>query len=142
MITQGQIDALRGEYDHCFACGTANPIGLHLAGFRIEGDEVVTDWTPGAQFRGFEATLHGGIVATALDEILAWAAIYFEGVLAVTVKLDLKYRAPAPPDTDFTLAGRVVDRSGSRLRLSGELRGDAGVHATASGVYLVRHAVT
>jgi acyl-coenzyme A thioesterase PaaI-like protein len=138
MITQDQIDALRGDYDHCFACGSANPIGLHLGGFRVDGDSVVAEWAPGPQFRGFESTLHGGIIATALDEILAWAGIYFEGVLAVTVKLDLKYQAPAPPDVEFTLRGRVDSRSGSRLRSSGELESAAGLHATATGLYLVR----
>ncbi|MDH3731120.1 MAG: hypothetical protein OES13_08365, partial [Acidimicrobiia bacterium] len=89
MITPSQIAALRRDYDHCFACGQANPIGLGLDGFRVVDDEVVVDWTPRPEYRGFDATLHGGIVATALDEVLAWAAIYFEGVLAVTATLDL-----------------------------------------------------
>ena len=141
MISPTQIAALRQEYDHCFACGQANPIGLGLDGFRVVQDEVVVDWTPRPEYRGFDATLHGGIVATALDEVLAWAAIFFEGVLAVTATLELRYRAPSPPDTTFVLAGRVEDRSGSRLRLSGQLRSEAGVHAEASGIYLVRQEV-
>lgn len=141
MITPAQIAALRGEYDECFACGAANPIGLHLDGFRVVADEVVVDWMPRPEYRGFEAILHGGIVATALDEIMAWAAIYFEGVLAVTATLDLRYRAAAPPGAAFTVAGRVDERRGSRLRLSGELRGPDGVTAEASGLYLARRDV-
>jgi acyl-coenzyme A thioesterase PaaI-like protein len=141
MITPEEIAALRGDYEECFACGGANPIGLHLDGFRVVADEVVVDWTPRPEYRGFESTLHGGIVATALDETMAWAAIYFEQVLAVTVTLDLRYRAPAPPGTTFTVAGKVDGRSGSRLRLSAELRGPAGIHAEAAGRYLVRREV-
>lgn len=141
MITPETIEALRGDYAECFACGAANPIGLHLDGFRVVGDEVVVDWEPRPEFRGFEATLHGGVVATALDEIMAWAAIFFEGVLAVTATLDLRFRAPAPPGTAFTIAGRVDDRSGSRLRMSGELRRATGIYAEATGLYLVRREV-
>jgi len=142
MISREQIDALRADYDHCFACGASNPIGLHLDGFQVSGDEVIVDWVPRDEFRGFESVLHGGIIATALDEILAWAGIYFEGVLAVTATLDLKYRVPVPPEMAYTLAGRVDDRSGNRLRMSGELRSDRGTHAAASGLYLVRNQVT
>lgn len=142
MITESQIAALRGEYDLCFACGEANPMGLGLSGFRVVDDEVVVNWTPRPEYQGFEATLHGGIVATALDEVLAWTAIYFAGALAVTATLDLRYRAPAPPDGAFTLAGRLDSRSGRRLRMSGQLRSGSGVHAEASGLYLVRHQVT
>jgi acyl-coenzyme A thioesterase PaaI-like protein len=141
MITPEEIAALRSEYSGCFACGAANPVGLHLDGFRVVGGEVVVDWSPQPEYRGFESTLHGGIVATALDEIMAWAAIYFESVLAVTATLDLRYRAPVPPGTAFTVAGRVDDRSGSRLRLSSELRSPDGVKAEATGLYLVRRDV-
>ena len=125
-ITPEQIAELRGDYDHCFACGSANPIGLHLDGFQVvEGvdrDEVQAEWTPRLEYRGFATALHGGIVATALDEICAWSGIFFEGVLSVTANLEIKYRRPAEPGGSFTLAGWVVDRSGSRMRLAGELR--------------------
>ena len=142
MITPREIEELRGAYEGCFACGSANPIGLHLDGFRVEGDEVVADWSPRPEYRGFESVLHGGIVAVALDEICAWAAIFFEGTMAVTASLDIKYRAPAAPDAEYLLAGRVVDRSGSRLRLSGEVRDRAGAPvASAKGVYIAREQV-
>ena len=140
-ITPDQIEALRGDYDECFACGSANPIGLHLDGFRVvtaaERDEVVAEWTPRPEYRGFATALHGGIVATALDEICAWSGIFLEGVLSVTANLEIKYRQPAEPDGSFTLAGWVVDRSDSRMRLAGELRRGDQVVASAIGAYLV-----
>jgi acyl-coenzyme A thioesterase PaaI-like protein len=141
MISPEQIAALRSDYDECFACGEANPIGLHLEGFRVEGDEVLADWSPRPEYRGFESVIHGGIVAVALDEICAWTAILLEGTLAVTANLDIKFRSPAPPDITFLLSGRVVDRSGSRLRLAGEVRRGSAVVASATGLYLARHSV-
>lgn len=137
MIDQDTIEALRDEYDHCFACGRANPIGLGLDGFEVIGDEVRVSFSPRPAHAGFADVLHGGIVATALDEVLAWAGILIEGVLTVTGTLDIRFRRPAPPSGAYQLAGRVVSRTGRRLKMAGELLIGDDVVATASGLYLV-----
>lgn len=137
VITSDTVERLRSRYDHCFACGRTNPIGLGLDGFAVCGDEVAVSFSPRPEYAGFEDLLHGGIVATALDEVLAWTGILIEGVLAVTATLELKYRRPASPDADFVVVGRVDDRSGSRLRMSGEMREGAELVAEGKGLYLV-----
>lgn len=142
MIDPTAIDALRNEYDHCFACGRANPIGLGLDGFELVGDEVQVSFSPRPSHAGFADVLHGGIVATVLDEVLAWAGILIEGVLTVTGTLDIRFRRPAPPAGTYRLGGRVVSRTGSRLKMAGELLlGDDAV-ATAGGIYLVHRELT
>jgi len=80
-------------------------------------------------------------VATALDEILAWAGILAEGVLTVTGTLDIRFRKPAPPTATYDLTGRVVSRSGSRLKMSGELNSDGEIIADATGLYLVHREI-
>jgi len=136
-----EVERLRAAYDQCFACGRGNPIGLGLDGFRLEGDDVVVPFRPRPEYRGFAGILHGGIVATALDEILAWAAMYCERVLVFTGTLELRYSRVAAVDAAFELRGRVDERRGRRLRLSGEmLVGDA-VVASAHGLYLVNETV-
>lgn len=137
VITSDTIERLRSQYDHCFACGRTNPIGLGLDGFAIVAGEVTVSFSPRPEFAGFEDLLHGGIMATALDEVLAWTGILIEGVLAVTATLELKFRRPASPDADYAVVGRVDDRSGSRLRMSGEMRQGREVVAECKGLYLV-----
>ena len=135
------VDDVRAHFgEGCFACGRANPVGLGIDGFTVEGDEVLATYRPIPDHRGLASRLHGGLVATALDEIMVWAGILIAGVMSVTGTMDLRFRSPAPIDGTLVLAGSVTERRGRRLRLSGELRTDA-VHAEASGLYLVTESI-
>ena len=134
----GLVAALRAHTDNgCFACGLDNPIGLHIDGFSVEDGEVTASFVGREDLRGTIGVLHGGVAATALDEILVWAGIFFEDVLAVTGTLDLRFRRPIRPSGPVCLRARVDDRSGQRLRLSGEVEVDGAVAVSASGIYLV-----
>ena len=114
------VDAVRRHYDDgCFACGRDNPIGLHLDDFDFEDGQVSARFTPRPEYRGAGITLHGGVAATALDEILVWAGILAEGVLSVTGNIGLRYRRPVHVDDPIVVSARVDERSGRRLRLSG-----------------------
>ncbi len=116
------VDRVRRHYDDgCFACGRANPIGLHLDDFARDGAEIEAWFRPRPQYRGVPGSLHGGIAATAIDEIQAWAGILIEGVLSVTATLEVRYRRPVTTEVRYRLRGRVEERSGRRLRLSGSL---------------------
>lgn len=131
-----RIAAIRGEYDHCFGCGTANPIGLNLTGFERFDNSVQASFSPRVDYHGFSDLLHGGIVATALDEIMAWTAILVEEVMVMTGKLDLRYRKPAKADSSFVLEGRFLERSGRRLTIESEMRDGQIIVAQASGLFL------
>jgi hypothetical protein len=80
------VDRVRKAYgDHCFACGPSNPGGLHIEFLELGDDGTVTArFEARPEFRGALETLHGGIAATALDELLVWAGILGEGVMTVT----------------------------------------------------------
>jgi len=80
--------------------------------------------------------LHGGIAATALDEILVWAGLVFERVMTVTGKLELRYRRPVGINEVIEVHGRVVERRGRRLLMKGRLTIGAKVAVEASGLYL------
>ena len=93
------VDRVRRHYDDgCFACGRKNPIGLHLDQFSLSDGTVEAWFSPRPAYRGFVGSLHGGIAATALDEILAWAGILNLGLISDTAPLDLRYRSPLTPD--------------------------------------------
>ncbi len=135
------VDDVRAHFgEGCFACGRANPVGLGIDRFRVEGDAVLADYHPAPDHRGLASRLHGGLVATALDEIMVWAGILLAGVMSVTGTMDLRYRSPVPIDHPLDLVGRVTERRGRRLLLAGELRTDT-VHASASGLYLVTESI-
>jgi len=134
----GLVDAVRRHYDDgCFACGRDNPIGLHLDDFDLQGGVVSARFTPRPEYRGAGVSLHGGVAATALDEMLVWAGILTEGVLSVTGNMELRFRRPVNVDDPIVVSASVEDRSGRRLRISGRLAVDAETRVEASGLYLV-----
>jgi len=137
------VDEVRRRYDDaCFACGRDNPIGLHLDDFTLDAGVVCARFDPRPQYRGTEGSLHGGVAATALDEMLVWAGILTLRVMSVTGTLDLRYRKPAGMDTTFTVRGWVDERRGRRLRLAGDLRAGDDTLVTASGIYLITEDVS
>lgn len=121
-VDPGRMTAIRSAYAHCFGCGPDNPIGLHIDGFEHEGDTVRARFRPRHDYRGFHDILHGGIVATALDEILAWTSILVAGTMAVTATMELRFRNPAPADADYLLEGRLIEERGRRLVLQAVCR--------------------
>lgn len=137
MSLPDRIEAIRADYAQCFGCGSENPIGLGLTSFTREGSTVTAEFLPRPAYNGFNNMLHGGIVATALDEIMAWAAILVEEVMVMTGTLELRYLRPAPVDTRYLLDGRVEERRGRRLRVHGSMLEGATTVAEASGLFLV-----
>ena len=130
-------------YQRCFACGLRNDAGLHLA-FRQEGDEVVTEFTADERFQGFPGVVHGGILATLLDETLNRMAMA-EGRMMMTGRLDIRYRRAAPLGRPLRVSARVRSSRSRMLQAAGEIRladggedgdGDGAIIATAEGIFL------
>ena len=120
---------------HCFACGGSNPIGMRL---RIEIGEGIarTMWTAGEDFVGWSDKLHGGIIATLLDEVMAWAPSSFDS-WAVTAEMTIRYRSPASPGEELAAVGRVIERRRRIYDVRGEVRTSSGrLVAEGSGRYL------
>jgi hypothetical protein len=118
---------------HCFACGDANPIGMHLDDIRRDGDQVLATLHPRPEFQSYPGVLHGGLSATALDEVMGYAAILLAGIWAATATMDLRYRAQVPYDAPLPLVAGLTDSRGRRVRAWARLHlpgGQVGVEAT------------
>jgi acyl-coenzyme A thioesterase PaaI-like protein len=119
----------------CFVCGVDNPIGLHLD-FWMDDETVWTEFTPGDQHQGYPGLLHGGLIATVLDETMGRVAA-LKQLWMVTVKLDLTYRKPVPLGQSLKVAARIDELRGSRMTASGQLLlPDGAVGVVARGLYL------
>jgi len=119
-----EIPKLQGH--HCFACGTANPIGLNLE-FYCLGDVVCSEITLEKVHEGWDNMAHGGIVSTLLDELMSWAIMYSKRVLLVTRKMDVKYIKPVLIGSPLTVTGRLMDDSEPpKIKARGEIRDNEG----------------
>ena len=121
--TDHQVRALN---DHnCFGCGKLNPIGLKLNFYALpDEDKVWSPWMPTKEYEGYGGMIHGGIISTLMDEILAWS-LYSRETWAVTAKLETKYRKPVVVGEPVRLIGQVVRDRGRVLELHGEIRTEA-----------------
>jgi uncharacterized protein (TIGR00369 family) len=122
--------------DHnCFACGDANPIGMRLEIELGEGTATTT-WIPGPDFVGWEDKVHGGLLATLLDEVMAWAPSSYDS-WAVTAEMRIRYRTPANPGEALTARGWVTERRRRIYHVRGEVRNaDGRLIADAQGRFL------
>ncbi|HUU40534.1 MAG TPA: PaaI family thioesterase [Desulfatiglandales bacterium] len=107
-----RIPKLKGY--NCFACGTANPIGLNLNFYR-RGEYICSDVTLGKNYEGWENMAHGGIASTLLDEIMSWTVMYFKRSFIVTRSMTIKYRRPVPLYRQLTVKGRINKGGNNRL---------------------------
>lgn len=120
----------------CFACGELNAHGLHLA-LHVTGDVCWTELILGPDFQGWEGIAHGGIVATILDEAMAWA-LASRDAWGYTARLTLEYHRPVPIGVPLRGEGRIVERRRRLIRTAGAMIDPASgdVLASAEGVYV------
>jgi acyl-coenzyme A thioesterase PaaI-like protein len=119
---------------HCFACGSTNPIGM---GLKIElGDRrAKTTWIPGADFVGWSDRVHGGLIATVLDEVMAWAPSS-DDAWAVTSSFTIRFHAPVSPGERLRAEGWVEGQRRRIYDVKGEVRAGGRLIAEATGTYL------
>lgn len=101
----------------CFACGPNNPIGLKLK-FREEDGAYITTFKAGPEHQSYDGRVHGGIVSTLLDEIMA-GYIYAKGVNGVTARLEVRFRQPTPIGEELTIIGRIKSQRSKMYEMTG-----------------------
>ncbi len=93
--------------NRCFGCGPANPTGLHLEfQLALDGSVVCSAVVPNL-FEGPPGYLHGGIIATLLDEAMS-KAVRARGRVSMTRRLEIDYLRPVPSGAPIRIEGQVV----------------------------------
>lgn len=116
------------KYDMCFACGEANPIGLHLHFFWIP-DGVLAFFTPKPEHQSYDGRMHGGLITVLLDEIMGNYLFRKEGVPAYTARIDLRFRTPVQIGTTIRCEGHEVKRKGRLVIMEGVITNPDGTVA-------------
>lgn len=95
---------------NCFGCSPDNPIGIHME-FYENRDEIISFWHPQTQYQGWVNTMHGGILATIIDETAGWVVFRKLQTSGMTTKLELKYRKPVmTTEPQITVRGHIVEQ--------------------------------
>ncbi|HVC45798.1 MAG TPA: PaaI family thioesterase [Terracidiphilus sp.] len=122
--------------NRCFGCGQANETGLHLEFQLTPEDAVVCQATVGDSYEGPPGYLHGGIIATLLDESMS-KAVRARGLVAMTRHMAVDYMRPVRSGSAIRMEGRMVRSEGRKHWAQAEVRDDDGrVLAKAEGLFV------
>lgn len=124
------------SYDHCFVCGAANPIGLKLVFRYDESGHAHSEVILAEHFEGYPQVIHGGILSTLLDEVMAKAVIH-SGKIAFTAKLQVSYRRPVKPDVKLRLEGWITEAKSRTIKTAARVYDSEGSFAEAEAVFIV-----
>ena len=103
------IGQLQPNSRHCFVCGLENPVGLKLRIYQTEPGVIETMFTAPDHFQGYPGVLHGGIVASILDEISGRAHMGDPSApkFMFTAKIEVKYRKNVPIGMPLKIIGKA-----------------------------------
>lgn len=125
-------------YGNCFGCAPGNMKGLRLKFRHDEAGRIHTDVCLGRDFESFPGIIHGGIVATVMDEVLARASLHVHRVPAMTVGLRLRYVKVMKTGQPYVAVAEVQSRDGELVRLSGRLESATdGLVAAADATFML-----
>lgn len=121
----------------CFVCGESNPLGLKLR-FETDGRIVQARFRPRPEHIGFKNVVHGGLIATVLDEIMVWACAVQTRQFAFCAEFNVRFLNPLPPGEEVLITSELTANRNGRI-----FEAQAAVHnsqgqtlAKAKGKYL------
>jgi len=94
--------------------------------FDESSQRVIGHFRLGPEYQGATGFIHGGIIATVLDEVMSKAS-RFSNVRAVTAELTVEYLRPVRVDEELQVEGFATRRNGRELYHEGEIRNAAGI---------------
>ena len=122
--------------NRCFGCGPANAQGLHLEFLLADDGTVVCLTTVSGTFDGHPGYLHGGIIATLLDETMS-KSVRARGVSAMTRQMEVDYLRPVCSGKAIRLEGRIVRSEGRKHWAEASIFNEAGKElAKAKGLFV------
>ena len=105
----------------CFACGTANPIGLRISFSLDEEGRCHGRFTATENHVGYQNTVHGGILFAALDDVMA-NVLYLNNRKAHTARCEVRYRRALEVGQTILLKGWIESERRRLVTLRGEAR--------------------
>lgn len=124
----------------CVICDNngSNPRALGLSIFWNEPEQTVCiPCRPDDTWCGYSSIVHGGVVASVLDEAMAWVVKQVTGDWAFTADYTIRFKTALAPGNEYTAIASVQEAG--RRKILAEARlvdADGTVAAQAHGVFL------
>lgn len=122
----------------CLACGRDNPKGLKI-GLQVDPNTGIVHvrFVPQPEHIGFEGIVHGGLIATVVDEAMVWAATWNLKRFCVCGELAVRFRSQVRVGATFMIEARVEFSRPKLLQAAATVRTPTGaIVAAAEGKYV------
>ena len=127
------------DYQRCFVCGQMNPYGLKMV-FHCENNIIFSDFMPHEEHQGFPGIVHGGIIATVLDEALNRTSLLTDQpTWTMTGRLEVRYRRHVPYGPLLRVHAWLDKQRGRMVQASGKVTladDESVVFAEAQGTFM------
>jgi len=120
--------------------GTENPAGLKCVFYELEDGAVAAQFTGGPLQEGHNGLLHGGLIASVLDEAMGRSSRNAGRPMdlpVVTAEMTTRFIRPIPTGKVMTVYGWVERIEGRKRFAAGEIVDEEGnVMASSAGLFL------
>jgi acyl-coenzyme A thioesterase PaaI-like protein len=125
----------RGDRPHNPVIGAANPLSPPMSIRVLDDGSVLSEITMRPIHEGPPGAVHGGWVASLLDQLLGIANTV-ANVGGMTAELTIRYRKATPYGVPLTIQARTDSAEGRKIYASGEIMANGVVTAEATGVFI------
>lgn len=128
----------------CFGCGPANPRGLQIKSFFLDGS-VICRFRPESHHEAFPGCLNGGIIGSIMDCHCNLTAAFFimterkeeAPPCTVTAHYKIELLKPTPSGEELTLKAKPLELSKKKALIKGELYSvNSDLCATCEGLFV------
>ena len=123
-------------YNMCFACGTENPIGLHLHFFPLP-QGCLSLFTPSREHQSYNDRMHGGLIMTLMDEVMGNYLFLKDGIPAYTGKMESRFRQPILIGQTVLITCEEVRRKGHLIVMSAKITKEDGTIAAEATSHMM-----
>src|SRR5437016_11134945 len=134
---RGHAVKTAGLPNRCFACGPANPQGMHLKFYFDEAKRRAwCRFRLPRRYQGPPGHAHGGIIATVLDEAMG-KVNKLRQVVALTSQITVDYARPVPLNKPLRVESYEVSVRGRRHTNAAEILNQKGeIRARSRGLFI------
>lgn len=112
-------------FANCFGCSSDNTKGLKLRIWYTKKGCVSYHSIP-KEYCGFKGLVHGGIIATLLDELAAWTIITHLHRFGLTTEVKVRYIRPVRTEVEINIEGEIQNQLGDNVEVLTKIRSAEG----------------
>ena len=132
------IKLINSDRHNCFGCSPKNESGLKMEFYiNKEVDRVVSWFSVPGRFCGWSNVVHGGIIATILDEAMGWGGLIILKKLILSKTLEVEFKSPVFTEAEIRVEGSVLEVKDERKAVMQGCVYDAGDNVCAKSTSLV-----